>query len=61
MTCREQLELDHPNWSDSYLADRIADDCPVDYKYHKKVGCTKYLHDCISCWNSQVEDIPRTN
>lgn len=54
MTCREKLEVEHPECIDTrYIGGCI--NCPVDYGY---LGEPEYcsLFKCRECWNREIKD-----
>lgn len=54
MTAREKLKLDHPEWTDEKIRERIRKDCPSNYGYLKDPNCENT--DCRACWDREIPE-----
>ena len=60
MTCREKLKQEHPDWSETQIAQTVEAHCPWEYKYLKDpVGCITNAAadiDCDACWDREIPE-----
>lgn len=57
MTCREKIEIEHPEELDNECIGGCAG-CPNSYGYAKKPECCKPTEEiCRKCWDREVEEV----
>lgn len=58
MTCREKLKLEHPDWSQTRIADAVIGSCPGHHGYagDGQGGFCKPGASCEECWDREIPE-----